>query len=620
MSCIITYRGSKYTQEQFKEYIYSNKNEFSHIIASNKNVIDSFKRKMEGIDFVFSQSPELASIGSKAQYLQYLSTIFPNSKVKDIVYHGTDIKREQLSSISNRLKTRLTILNEGFDGFGKRLGLFYQNQKIGEIVYRTKDYLEHKGYPVVNELHIGFEEKFQGKGYFQDALLEFLKYDNTPIYIAEGRVVNNNVFKAIDKLDKNKLDTFKLEGHGHIITLPVEYVYDKTGGEEGIYFTNLKERAEYYSDWRSGFNISGEVQGTGETPNYIVYSAVLNMENPSSGNEIKNKATISTKDRYKIKGDSLKYDVEVQSGEQEIEYVVFEPEQIHVLGSNSDIQQFKQYVQTSSGKNWTNVKNNKEPLTGVIKGVSQDVSNWQTVYNNFDNATNLLSDITTNTKNNSGKILALNLLRFEELQKVEVRAVDGFKMPDGSRAVGYYFPGSQRIDILKNLDLNSFESVFLHEAIHAVTVNEYNSNKEFKNKIDRLYNHMLQFKNNRTATGELLSTMYGMTNAREFMAEAMSNTKFISELSKYKSPFEESLKEGKSVFLEFIDLIIDMIYSTVKQTSKDSQNTQYTEGNVAEAVLNVINNYAAVTASQYQNTTTASQGWTNIKNNCSKLI
>ena len=56
MSCIITYKGNKYTQEQFKEYISSNKNEFSHIIASNKNVIDSFKRKMEGVDInLYSQ-------------------------------------------------------------------------------------------------------------------------------------------------------------------------------------------------------------------------------------------------------------------------------------------------------------------------------------------------------------------------------------------------------------------------------------------------------------------------------------------------------------------------------------------------------------------------------------
>ena len=92
MSCIITYKGKKYSEEQFKEYFINNKNEFATSISKNKDVIDSFKRKMEGIDFVFSQSPELASIGSKSQYLQYLSTIFKTSKVKDIVYHGTGKK------------------------------------------------------------------------------------------------------------------------------------------------------------------------------------------------------------------------------------------------------------------------------------------------------------------------------------------------------------------------------------------------------------------------------------------------------------------------------------------------------------------------------------------------
>jgi len=84
MSCIITYKGQKYSEEQFKEYFINNKNEFVTSISKNKDVIDSFKRKMEGIDFVFSQSPELASVGSKVQYLQYLSTIFPDSKVKEI--------------------------------------------------------------------------------------------------------------------------------------------------------------------------------------------------------------------------------------------------------------------------------------------------------------------------------------------------------------------------------------------------------------------------------------------------------------------------------------------------------------------------------------------------------
>jgi len=46
----------------------------------------------EGVDFVFEQNPELSSIGTPQQYSQYLDTIFPDSKVKNIVYHGTDNK------------------------------------------------------------------------------------------------------------------------------------------------------------------------------------------------------------------------------------------------------------------------------------------------------------------------------------------------------------------------------------------------------------------------------------------------------------------------------------------------------------------------------------------------
>lgn len=42
----------------------------------------------EGVDSVFEQSTELSQIGTKEQYSKYLDTIFPESHIKDIVYHG----------------------------------------------------------------------------------------------------------------------------------------------------------------------------------------------------------------------------------------------------------------------------------------------------------------------------------------------------------------------------------------------------------------------------------------------------------------------------------------------------------------------------------------------------
>jgi len=122
MSCIITHKGKKYSEEQFKEYFINNKQEFATSIAKNKDVIDSFERKMEGIDYAFSQSPELASIGSKVQYLQYLSTIFPNSKVKDIVYHAT--MQGKFDSFD---KNKVGKTHDNWGAFGKG---FYFNDKI----------------------------------------------------------------------------------------------------------------------------------------------------------------------------------------------------------------------------------------------------------------------------------------------------------------------------------------------------------------------------------------------------------------------------------------------------------------------------------------------------------
>ena len=37
----------------------------------------------DGVDSLFKEYPELANIGTKREYSQYLDTIFPNSKIKE---------------------------------------------------------------------------------------------------------------------------------------------------------------------------------------------------------------------------------------------------------------------------------------------------------------------------------------------------------------------------------------------------------------------------------------------------------------------------------------------------------------------------------------------------------
>lgn len=44
---------------------------------------------LDGVEKVFSEYPELERIGTKREYSQYLKTVFPDSKIQEIVYHSS---------------------------------------------------------------------------------------------------------------------------------------------------------------------------------------------------------------------------------------------------------------------------------------------------------------------------------------------------------------------------------------------------------------------------------------------------------------------------------------------------------------------------------------------------
>lgn len=231
MNCIITYKGQKYSEEQFKEYFINNKQEFVTSIAKNKDVMDSFKRKMEGIDFVFSQSPELASIGSKAQYLQYLSTIFKTSKVKDIVYHGSKSKFEK-----------------------------FDKSKLGSNTNPNKEF------PQFNDSYLGFH--FTGNPEYYKGRFEFgSKYEKN---LNEYAVILN-IQKPKDIADKNEFS------------------------QNNIQFIKPEDVKNNDS---------------------IIYDYL----------------------------DTVDFSSEKKVNKYTNNYVVFEPEQIHVLSSKADIQGFKDFM------------------------------------------------------------------------------------------------------------------------------------------------------------------------------------------------------------------------------------------------------------------------------------
>lgn len=89
------------TEEVWQKSIQAVKDVYQKTIDSFNNNINQQQTDnseiKEGIDFVFSENPELANIGTKQEYSNYVATIFPESKVQDIVYHKTDAKFEKFN-------------------------------------------------------------------------------------------------------------------------------------------------------------------------------------------------------------------------------------------------------------------------------------------------------------------------------------------------------------------------------------------------------------------------------------------------------------------------------------------------------------------------------------------
>ena len=63
--------------------------EFDIDFEDDVDLLPMFTEVKSGVQELFDSNPELASIGTLEQYSQYLDSIFPDSQVKDIVYHGS---------------------------------------------------------------------------------------------------------------------------------------------------------------------------------------------------------------------------------------------------------------------------------------------------------------------------------------------------------------------------------------------------------------------------------------------------------------------------------------------------------------------------------------------------
>jgi hypothetical protein len=85
-------------RDAFEADMQVNQNIYNEMLEQQKTLASLPYESKPGVEDLFNSNPELASIGTPQQYSQYLDTIFPDSKVKDIVYHATDKKFDKFKN------------------------------------------------------------------------------------------------------------------------------------------------------------------------------------------------------------------------------------------------------------------------------------------------------------------------------------------------------------------------------------------------------------------------------------------------------------------------------------------------------------------------------------------
>lgn len=108
MACVINYNNKTYSLENFKNILLQD-----HSLV--KEVAVKSQERLKAIQEVFNNNPELSKVGDVFSYAIYLDTIFPDSKVKDIVYHGADEKIDSFTLDKKKNKEE-----KGLFFFGKR--------------------------------------------------------------------------------------------------------------------------------------------------------------------------------------------------------------------------------------------------------------------------------------------------------------------------------------------------------------------------------------------------------------------------------------------------------------------------------------------------------------------
>jgi len=222
-------------------------------------LFEQFSMAIEINDSIFEKLPEIKSIGSKEQYGDYLYKVFPNTKVKKVLFHGSPNKFDRFDRAGD--------LDGGYFGRG-----FYFTENM--------------------ELAKKYQTRNKNEGYLYMVIVNL----ENPCYWKENQVnFQMNYFRKNNEvtIDKDLEPGWEKE----LVSL-----FNKTYGENINKISDL----EYAEDINKLSRVGTEF--------------------------------------LKSKG----YDGSVAKNplSKEMEFALFESDDIHILGSEKDVKGFKEYLKS----------------------------------------------------------------------------------------------------------------------------------------------------------------------------------------------------------------------------------------------------------------------------------
>ena len=244
-------------------------------------------------------------------YAEYLKTVFPESKIQEVVYHGTNRKFDKFER-----KHGLDDLSgiEGVDDY-----YFTDNIKLAKFFaekYKKVLYAIQKSYEGGNvDWYFKRQENAGDFSEFKESTKEL--WDS---------VYNEWQYILTEAHNGKKLDDILKESN-------IKYFENK----QGFGFRFGKMLLPYY--------LMSDYESYKTYPDGNIVPAVLNLKKPYIKEGDRNSMDgILSEAGYKHKKEDTEIDGGIQQDTDEKNIVVFKPEQIHILGSENDIEGFKDFI------------------------------------------------------------------------------------------------------------------------------------------------------------------------------------------------------------------------------------------------------------------------------------